>query len=190
MKVWRKVKMETFRFQIGDQIKIKVKGLGKYTATVHKVDGDRALFIFDQCVADRPMNENNKNEGGFVKSDLCKWLNEEFVKMLPDKVRSRIVADDEHSGLMIRIPTRGEMFGANENSEYYEVDSDAQLLLMKDRKNRICMSPDDEYCWYWLMNARRDSATSFARVAASGSATDAGASYSYGVRPAFVISDL
>lgn len=187
MKVLRQIKMNVEHFEVGDQIKIKVKGIGNYTATVHKVTGDRALVVFDHCVAYRPMNENESNEGGFAKSDLCKWLNEEFIKLLPNKIRNRIVADEKHGGVLVRVPTRGEMFGQDESSEYYEPDNDERLLLMADRKNRICMSPDDDYAWYWLMNTRRESAATFAFVHNDGYASCNNASSAYGVRPAFEI---
>lgn len=190
MKVLRQVKMNVEHFEVGDQITVKVKGYGKYTVTVHKVMGDKALVIFDHCITDRPMNENGSNDGGFTASDLCKWLNGEFLNALPDKIRSRIVSDEEHGGVMMRVPTRGEMFGQNDASEYYEPDGDEQLTLMKDRKNRVCVSPDDEYVWYWLMNTRRDTAAHFAYVDNSGHAGCGNASYSIGVRPAFEIRNL
>ena len=192
MKVLRQVKMKVEHFEVGDQISIKLEGYGKYTATVHEVYEDNAaLFIFDHCVTSRPMNENGGNEGGFGASDLCRWMNEELIKAFPAKYRTKMAILDAERRIKLRVPTRSEMFGQDEYSQNYESDDGGeQLELMKDRKNRICMAPDDEYCWYWLMNARRDSAAGFANVNNHGNAYGDGASGSYGVRPAFVIKNL
>lgn len=187
MKVWRKVQMDVSDLQVGDKLEINLNGFGLFTATVHKVDGDKALLIFDNCIADRAMNKTNTNEGGFASSGLCRWLNTVFMDALPDKIRKRLVVDDAHDGLMIRIPTRGEVFGHDDSSKNYERDDDAQLPLMKDRKNRICISPEDEYCWYWIANTKLDSAASFADVRNYGVASCNTASGSIGVRPVFTI---
>ena len=194
IEVLRQVKMEAEHFEVGDQISIELEGYGEFTATAHKVYADNAaLFIFDHCVTERPMNKNGSNKGGFYESDLCRWMNEELIKAFPEKYRANMAAFDMDGKIMLRLPTRSEMFGRDDCSKYYEYESDGngeQLELMKDRKNRICMSPDDEYCWYWLMNARSVvSSTAFAYVSTSGLAYYHAASASLGVRPAFVIEN-
>lgn len=193
IEVLRQVKMEAEHFEVGDQISIELEGYGEFTATAHKVYADNAtLFIFDHCVAERPMNKNGSNKGGFYESDLCRWMNGELIKAFPAKYREKMEALDADGKIMLRVPTRSEMFGQDDCSKYYESDGNGeQLELMKDRKNRVCMSPDDEYCWYWLMNARSVvSSATFALVYAYGIAAYSNASYSFGVRPAFVIKNL
>lgn len=188
MKAWRKVKMEIKNYEVGDQITVNLKGLGKFTATAQRVYEDgTTLFLFDNCVAEHEMNENNSNAGGFYESDLCKWMNTELAKTFPAKLLDRMIYTDEEHECLLRIPTRKEMFGENEYSENYEPDLDKQLELMKDRKNRVCSLPDDEYAWYWLMNANIRSSSCFADVRGSGDASATGASSSAGVRPAFLI---
>ena len=178
MKVNRTVTMKVNNFEIGDQITVKLKDLGKFTATAQRVYADgTTLFLFDNCVAEHEMNESGSNAGGFYKSDLCKWMNTELVKSFPDK---------EHECLL-RIPTRKEMFGEDKYSQNYEPDLGEQFELMKDRKNRVCSLPDDEYAWYWLMNAHIRSSSFFAGVGNYGLAASTGASPSRGVRPAFLI---
>lgn len=44
--------------------------LGNFTATVQKVTNNKVLFIFDDYVAKRPMNEDGGNAGGYSQSDL------------------------------------------------------------------------------------------------------------------------
>lgn len=188
MKAWRKVKMEIKNYEVGDQITVKLKDLGKFTATAQRVYEDgTTLFLFDNCVAEHEMNENGSNVGGFYKSNLCKWMNTELVKSFPVKLLDCMIYTDKEHECLLRIPTRKEIFGEDENSQNYEPDLGEQFKLMKDRKNRVCSLPDDEYAWYWLMNAHIRSSSTFAFVDGVGYAAFAGASGSYGVRPAFLI---
>lgn len=188
MKAWRKVKMEIKNYEVGDQITVKLKYLGKLTATAQRVYEDgKTLFLFDNCVAEHEMNENNSNAGGFYKSDLCKWMNTELVKSFPVKLLDRMIYTDEEHECLLRIPTRKEIFGEDENSQNYEPDLGEQFELMKNRKIRVCSLPDDEYAWCWLMNAHILSSSAFADVTGYGHASGTDASYSGGVRPAFLI---
>lgn len=188
MKVKRTVTMNVNNFEIGDQITVKLKDLGKFTATAQRVYEDgKTLFLFDNCVTEHKMNENNSNAGGFYKSDLCKWMNTELVKSFPAKLLDRMIYTDEEHECLLRILTRKEIFGEDENSQNYEPDLGEQFELMKDRKNRVCSFPDDEYVWYWLMNAHIRSSSNFAIVSDYGDAYAGGSSYSYWVRPAFLI---
>lgn len=188
MKVKRTVTMKVNNFEIGDQITVKLKDLGKFTATAQRVYADgTTLFLFDNCVAEHEMNESGSNAGGFYKSDLCKWMNAELVKSFPTKLLDRMIYTDKEHECLLRIPTRKEMFGEDKYSQNYEPDLGEQFELMKDRKNRVCSLPDDEYAWYWLMNAHIRSSSFFAGVGNYGLAASTGASPSRGVRPAFLI---
>ena len=60
--------------KVGDKLMVPLGDLGTFTATVQMVKGDRVLFLFDDYIAKRPMNENGSNEGGYEKSDLKKWI--------------------------------------------------------------------------------------------------------------------
>jgi len=189
MKVKRRIKIRTNQYAIGDQMTIKLSGIGKFTATVQKVYNDgSALCFFDDCVARKPMNRNGKNEGGFYEADLCEWMNTELIKTFPQKILKRM--KPVHGNMMLRIPTRGEMFGKDDYSQHYEEEDIKQLPLMKKRRNRICSDLEDDYCWYWLLNRDVANATSFAIVASGGGAYYYNASDSLGVRPAFIINNL
>lgn len=191
MKLVRKVKMSVTSFEIGDQISFKIPSYGKHTMTAHEVyDDGSALFIFDECVTDRPMDTTGNEDIDFWSSELCKWLNNEFLNLLPRKIRRRIINLNNPPCFPIRIPTRSEIFGKDDASENYESDGGKQLKLMKIRKNRVCSSPLDEYAWYWLLNKRRDvvSAAYFAFVGHDGDCYSYSASGTRGVRPAFVLS--
>ena len=164
--------------KIGDKTTIKLDGLGEFAATVHKVTDDKVMLIFDDYVAERPMNESVTNEGGFEDSDLNKWLHTEFVKALPYSIRARL-AD-------VTIPTVGEMFGWDDewDRNHFEADNDKQLPLMKQRRNRVAYYNNECGCG-WLRNATKKefSSASFARVYYHGDVGYDCTSHSVGVRP-------
>jgi hypothetical protein len=179
MKVLRKQELETSSIQVGDQIIIQLTGFGEFTATAQKITDKGTLFLFDDCVTERPMNAKWTNKGGYEKSDLCKWINNVLLSAFPEDLRNRI--ND------LSIPTYGQMFGHdNWYNDVMEPDNDEQLSLMKKRKNRIA-DFNDNYEWYWLKNATRKEVSSsfFAIVYLHGYAFSYDASYSYGVRPVF-----
>ena len=164
MKIYRKMKFYTEKLQIDDQIKVNLKGIGKFTATVQKVQDDGYLFMFDECVAKHVMNEDGTNKGGYSESDLCRWINEELLPAFPRKIRDRMS--------YISIPSYGQMFGHN---NFYdacvEQDYDEQFELMKNIKNRISIY-DNEPISNYLINRLESSDY---------------ASASFGVRPIFFL---
>ena len=164
--------------EVGDKTTIKLDGLGEFAATVHKVTDDKVMLIFDDYVAERPMNESDTNKGGFEYSDLNEWLHTEFVKAIPYSIRARLTD--------VNIPTVGEMFGWDDewNRNYFEADNDKQLPLMKQRRNRVAYYNNECECG-WLRNATKKefSAAYFAGVCYGGDAFFSYASGSLGVRP-------
>lgn len=167
-------------FKVGDQIIIPLGDLGTFTATAQKVMDGKVLFIFDDYVTKRPMNENNSNEGGYEKSDLRKWIEKDLFKMFPAVIRDRISE--------LSIPTLGEICGWDDewDREHFEADGDEQLPLMKQRRNRVAYYNNE--CEYgWLRNAMKKEFSSayFASVDNGGNASCYSASNSFCVRPEF-----
>lgn len=164
--------------ELGDKTFMELDGLGEFTATVHKVTGDKVMFIFDDYVTKRPMNEVDTNKGGFEESDLNKWLHTEFVKVLPYSIRTRLTN--------VTIPTVGEMFGWEDkwNRNHFEADSGKRLPLMKQRCNQVAYYSNECRCG-WLRNAtnKEFSSASFALVDRYGDANYGLAAGSCGVRP-------
>lgn len=165
---------------VGDQIEIPLGNLGIFTVTAQKITDDKILFIFDDYVTTRPMNENDSNDGGYDESDLKKWIDTELYKMFPEALRKRM------SGLT--IPTVGEICGWDDewDRNHFEQDGDEQLPLMKQRRNRVAYYNNECECG-WLRNRmkKRFSSATFASVYNHGHSTFNGASYSRGVRPEF-----
>ena len=187
MEVKRTITMKVNNFEIGDQITVKLREYGKFTATAHEITDKGTLFIFDDCVCANPMNNEDTNEGGYLVSDLRQFVTQDLLKAFPDKLLARMVKDD--NGDLISIPTYGQLFGKDFDDEWdqenIEIDQREQLPLMDKRKNRISYL-NGKCSWYWLQNKLRSSST-FAHVGTTGDASYGGASGSAGVRPAFLI---
>jgi len=166
--------------KVGDKMMVPLGKLGNFTATVQKVTNDKVLFIFDDYVAKRPMNEDGGNAGGYSQSDLKKWINTELYNMFPAVLKQRMTG--------LSIPTLGEICGWDDewDRSHIEADGDEQLPLMKQRRNRVAYYKND--CeWGWLRNATKKEFSSayFASVCNDGYANFNYASYSIGVRPEF-----
>ena len=164
----------------GDQIEIPLGNLGTFTATAQIITEDKVLFIFDDYVAKRPMNEDGGNVGGYDKSDLKKWIDTELYNMFPAVLKQRMIS--------LSIPTLGEICGWDDewDRNHIEADGDEQLPLMKQRRNRVAYYNND-CAWGWLRNATKKEFSSayFAFVGNDGDPDYCYASNSYGVRPAF-----
>lgn len=180
MKVLRKQEIETTNIQVGDQIVIPLAELGEFTATAHKVTDEGIMFIFDEYVTCRPMNNRSTNKGGFEKSDLKKWMDTVLLMAFPEELRDKIYG--------LTLPTVGQIVGHEDewDNKNLEPDSDEQLPLMKECKNRIACF-EDQLTWGWLRNATKEefSSARFAFVSGLGGPACSGASNSGGVRPEF-----
>ena len=180
MKVLRKQEIETTNIQVGDQIVIPLAELGEFTATAHKVTDEGVMFIFDNYITCRPMNNRSTNKGGFEKSDLKKWMDTVLLMAFPEELRDKIYG--------LTLPTVGQIVGHEDewDNKNLESDSDEQLPLMKECKNRIACF-EDQLTWGWLRNATKEefSSANFAFVNGGGCTNYGNASNSRGVRPEF-----
>lgn len=180
MKVLRKQEIDTANIQVGDQMVIPLAELGEFTATAHKVTDEGVMFIFDDYVTRRPMNNRNTNKGGFEKSDLKKWMDTVLYMAFPEELRDKIYG--------LTLPTVGQIVGHEDewDNKNLEPDTNEQLPLMKKCKNRIACF-EDQLAWGWLRNATKEEFSSayFASVHDYGRTNCYGASASRGVRPEF-----
>ena len=163
MKALRKQKIETANIQVGDQMVIPLAELGEFTATAHKVTDEGVMFIFDEYVTCRPMNNCSTKKSGFEKSDLKKWMDTVLFMAFPEELRDKIYG--------LTIPTVGQIVGHEDewDNKNLEPDSDEQLPLMKECKNRIACF-EDQLTWGWLRNATKEefSSADFAGVGGDG----------------------
>ena len=180
MKVLRKQEIDTANIQVGDQMVILLAELGEFTATAHKVTDEGIMFIFDDYVTLRPMNNRDTNKGGFEKSYLKKWMDTVLFMAFPEELRDKIYG--------LTLPTVGQIVGHEDewDNKNLEPDTDEQLPLMKECKNRIAFF-EDQLTWGWLRNATKEefSSACFAGVGNGGNTGADNASDSDGVRPEF-----
>lgn len=180
MKVLRKQEIETANIQVGDQVIIPLAEIGEFSATAHKVTDEGIMFIFDEYITRRPMNSKNTNKGGFEKSELKKWMDTVLLMTFPEELRDKIYG--------LTLPTVGQIVGHEDewDNNNLEPDTDEQLPLMTERKNRVAYFKNDS-SWGWLRNATKEEVSSahFAFVGSYGGANSNDASNSYGVRPEF-----
>lgn len=171
--------------KVGDRITVNLEEMGKFKATAYDVTDNDVLFIFDDYITGRPMNEkpmNKKptNEGGYEKSDLKKWIDTYLYNSFPLELKTRM--------LELTIPTVGQIIGWDDqwNRMHLEPDGDEQLPLMKNIRNRVAYFNNECGCG-WLRNATKKeySLACFAVVNTTGNAYFTGASDSGGVRPYF-----
>ena len=180
MKVLRKQEIETANIQVGDQVIIPLAEIGEFSATAHKVTDEGIMFIFDEYITRRPMNSKNTNKGGFEKSELKKWMDTVLLMTFPEELRDKIYG--------LTLPTVGQIVGHEDewDNNNLEPDTDEQLPLMTERKNRVAYFKNDS-SWGWLRNATKEevSSANFAFVNGGGYTDSYDASYSFGVRPEF-----
>ena len=195
MEVIRKITVDTELFELGDTISFELTTGEQVQAMAVRETPNGMLFMFVDCLkTEQKMfeNVNNAEVVDYAHSDLRKKLNGEILESFPEEIRERMVGmrvGQTNCFDMLRIPTEREIFGENPYGED-EPKSVRRFYGMEERRNRIAWqgSKTGEFEWYWLQNKVEDSASSFAFVYNGGRATCGGASYSYGVRPVFLLS--
>lgn len=198
MEVTRKTKIETETFELGDTIKFKLADGQKVKAMAVRQDENGTLFVTVDCLKDcYPMFKNPEAMGSmeicYFNSDLRHYLNKEVLKLFPEEIRSRmnVMPVGNNAYDLLRIPTEREIFGENPygKEESKEVK---RFKGMKKRRNRIAFRATEDnkeaWEWYWLQNNVKDEAAHFTNVGNGGIAYYYDASYSYGVRPVFLLS--
>ena len=182
MLIMRKIPLDVpvKELTVGDEILIHTKSFGLQILDVVRDDERGLLLMFENCIMDSAMNEEDTNKGGFADSFLNRRLYYELRPELPDFIKNRLIE--------LSVPTYGMIFGHDEFYGKFEPDFDDQLPCMKVCKNRIATLEDDTR-WYWLRNATKKdvSATNFANVAYGGYAYYNYAGYVNGVRPVILI---
>ena len=197
MEVKRTIKTYVKSFELGDVISFKLKDGEKVQAKAVKKTGEGMLFITVDCLKDEYQMFKNTGWMGstdinYFNSDLRRAINGEILDRFPAEIISRMVGMKIGNSFdfdLLRIPTEREIFGENPYSKD-ESDTVVQFKGMKNRRNRIAFqgSKTGPWVWYWLQNRVDAPSSYFARVGSGGDAAYDGASASFGVRPAFLLS--
>lgn len=149
----------------------------------------------DVCV--RKMNDECTNEGGFERSAMFKWLNDDFFALLPDewqKIIVPVVKKTADGGLKSKIvdttckvfiPSEVEIFG----KYYYSREGEGeQYEGFKNWKDRIKGYPNADYghC-YWLRSPYSAYDFAFCIVNSDSSCCGSDANNVSGILPCFAI---
>ena len=168
-------------------------------------DGKKAGLTF--CLVDLygvgknsniKMNYECSNIGGFEKSAMFKWLNEDFFALLPDEWQEIIVtvvkktanggglnAEIVDTTCKVFIPSEVEVFGECYHSNKGEGE---QYEGFKNWKDRVKGYPDgDSGRWYWLRSPYSGSLTKFCIVSSDGSCYNSDANNVAAIAPCFAI---
>lgn len=182
---------------VGDCITDKLKDGREFTVEVAAIDpyeSNTVVLVFKNAIESHCMNTDATNEGGWRDSEMRRWLNEEFIELLPDELRKvikpRLISQRQDEQILesedkLWLPSEVEIFGESIYSSSDE--DDTHFELFKDVKNRIKTYADGSPAHWWERSPYYDTSRNFCRVITNGSAGYGGASYSYGVAPAFII---
>lgn len=176
METYRRSLIENENFEVEDIIRFTLKTGEECEAIVAAVGDKNALCIFRNCVGEeKPMNDTNTNEGGWLKTKMRKYLNAELIEQFPDDLRARLQQDE--NGDYLRLLRDDEIFGDNK----YSIFEDERNIRALEYKG------SEYFSWYWTQTPH--SSACFGHVSAVGGLLgNDGASFVLGVRPAFLIS--
>lgn len=192
--IYYTVKNGKMPFSVGDTITGELKDGREFTvevAAINPYEENTVVLVFKDIVDYHCMNKEWTNKGGWRDSNMRKWLNEEFIELLPDDLREvikerTIVQKQDGVELMstdkLWLPSRTEVFG----DDYPTDVGDVQFDLFKDQRKRV-KSNSGSSAWWWVRSPYYNISYYFCYVGYSGSAHDYGDGYSGGVVPAFVI---
>jgi len=111
---------------------------------------DAVLFNFEDILLRAPIEYKGRNEGGFSKSLLAKYLNEHFLEYLFGEVKQYLLPNKD--GLKVSLPTRTEVFGSHEE---YPDDTNwtkynVRHSYFKKCVNRVKVEHDDpDNTWFF-----------------------------------------
>lgn len=195
MKVTRSTTIETEQFELGDIISFTLTTGEKVKAKAIRETPNGVLFMTVDCLKDeQKMFEylGSAEKIDYEHSDLRKKLNGEIFESFPDEIKSRMVGmqvGNTNEFDMLRIPTEREIFGENLQGKDEPV-SVRSFYGMENRRERITFQGSETgiWEWYWLQNKVDDFASYFACVDGNGGTYLYDASFSYGVRPVFLLA--
>lgn len=196
------------KYRVGHRLTVEYKGDPYFVDVLHVnyKGGSNLVLGFADCLPDkRRMNETKTNENGFVASELCTWLNGEFLESLPQELQDSIsdyswvgskggtTALTETMTKKIWLPTEKNVYG-DVNTKYAlaaETSAGDQFDFFKFRPE-IYKTCNGTVSNWWLSSPRAKDAgynvKSFV-VGGAGMATQSApyADSKHGISPCFMI---
>lgn len=169
--------------KVGDEITETLKDDRK---VVFVVMDDGVIGLKDLLLDCQHMNEDMLNTGGWLASDMRRYLNEEVIELLPDDllaaIKPRKFGDEEDRlWLFSEVEVFGErIWGTGD-------EGDKQLEYFKSPVNCIKFDEDGDEIGWWERSSSRFSRNIFCCVNSSGNAVDDNANEYYGVCFGFYI---
>lgn len=192
--IYYTVKNGKMPFSVGDTITGELKDGREFTvevAAINPYEQNTVALVFKDIVDYHCMNKERANKGGWRDSDMRKWLNEEFIELLPDDLREvikeRTIVQKQDGVEIVStdklwLPSRTEVCGG----DYLTNVGDVQFDLFKDKRNRAkCDSGSS--AWWWGRSPYYRNYNYFCSVSTYGGACYRNASSSGGVAPAFIL---
>ena len=183
MKVKRTMEMEVESFKLGDVIEFTLTTGEKVEAKAVQETPVGMIFIHTGVLKkEEPMIKSLTGVKilDYAHSDLRKRLNGEILDTFPEEIRVRMkpmkIIGSETSDLL-RIPTEKEIFGDNQLSD----DEPEETKKIDDIRN-IGIGKG-----WWLQNIDIRLNMYFVRVNGYDRAVSSYASYTFGVRPVFIL---
>lgn len=179
----------------GDNIPVTLKNGEEVSFDIGKDESGKVYFIMHDCLKEpKPMNSEWTNKGGWEESDMRKYLNEEVIKLLPDKLQevikpTRIVqvwgGKERETEDKLFLLSKTQVFGKD---KYYEMiePEDSQIDIFKIERNRAKEHKGGEAAWWWERSPYGND-DHFCYVSSSGRGYNYYASNLYGVAFAFCI---
>lgn len=168
--------------KVGDEIAETLKD-GREVVFVVMDDG---VIGLKNLLGYHCMNKDWTNKGGWLASDMRRWLNSKVLALLPDEllaaIKSRKFGDEEDKlWLFSEVEIFGEhIWGAGD-------EGDKQFEYFKDRRNRIKTDEDGAANWWWERSPIGSNSVNFCSVNSYGDASNNVASNTYGVCFGFYI---
>lgn len=160
----------------GDEITETLKD-GREVVFVVMDDGVMGL---KDCLGYHRMNNTWTNKGGWLKTEMRRYLNEEVVDLLPDGLRAIIrprAFGEERD--MLWLFSEPEIFG--EHVWGAGDEDDRQLRYFAEPGNRIKLDEDGAASWWWVRSPYASDSCGFCYVYGNGSAGRVSAGGSNGV---------
>ena len=181
----------------GDNIPVTLKNGEEVSFDVGKDESGKIYFVMHNCLKEKkPMNSDWTNKGGWEKSDMRRYLNEEVIELLPDELREIIkptkivqVWDGKRRETedKLFLLSRTQVFGKHENYEAIE-PNDSQIDIFGNQRDCVKELGDEgTLCFWWLRSPYSSNSYNFCFVYTDGTVDHYGAGYSFGVAPAFCL---
>lgn len=169
--------------KVGDEISEVLKD-GREVIFVVMDDG---VIGLKNCLDERRMNDDWTNRGGWLATEMRRYLNEDVFALLPDDLQAVIkprTFGEEQDKLWLF--SEAEIFGEHDWTEK-EIDRGVQLEYFKTPANRIKCDENGDLTWWWERSPYASYTTAFCLVSSSGSAGAYTASFARGVCFGFYI---